>query len=68
MTSAKIPLGSIATYTGAVNSTLPPSPSRKPRVPLPASVVVFPVAMSTWRMRLSTMSCDAPWEDTLNKS
>ena len=38
-----MPLGSIATPNGLANRALPPAPSREPRVPLPASVVVAPV-------------------------
>ena len=67
-TSAKVPLGSMVTPLGRLNRALLPSPSRKPRVPLPASVVVAPVAMSTRRMRLFQRSCDASLEDTLRKS
>ena len=36
-------------------------------MPLPASVVVAPVAMSTRRIRLLIWSCDASWENTLNE-
>ena len=51
-TSAKAPLGAIATRSGLLNWAVVPSPSRKPRrVPLPARVVVASVAMSTRRMR-----------------
>eukprot|EP00964_Phaeocystis_antarctica_P080940 scaffold50575_cov51-Phaeocystis_antarctica.AAC.1 len=41
-TSAKVPLGSIATSCGEEKWALPPAPSPKPPVPLPASVVVDP--------------------------
>ena len=51
-TSAKVPLGSIATPCGTLNRALTPAPSRKPAEPLPARVVVAPVAMSTRRIRL----------------
>ena len=50
-TSANVPLGSIATPRGKLNLALAPAPSPKPRTPLPASVVVTPVAISTRRMR-----------------
>jgi hypothetical protein len=50
-TSAKVPLGSIATSYGSLNMALPLAPSPKPAEPLPASVVVSPVAISTRRMR-----------------
>ena len=66
-TSAKPPLGSIAMPTGYMNLALPPAPSRKPAEPLPASVVVAPVARSTRRTRWLPRSCDASWEDTLSK-
>ena len=51
-TSVKVPLGSIATPSGLLNRAIAPGPSRKPREPLPASVVVALVAMSTRRIRL----------------
>merc|ERR1740124_1643999 len=50
-TSAKPPLGSIATPNGRLNLALLPAPLPKPAVPLPASVVTTPVAISTRRMR-----------------
>eukprot|EP00964_Phaeocystis_antarctica_P114900 scaffold78857_cov57-Phaeocystis_antarctica.AAC.1 len=50
-TSAKVPLGSIAMPPGYWNQALPPAPSPKPREPLPASVVVAPLAISTRRIR-----------------
>eukprot|EP00964_Phaeocystis_antarctica_P035207 scaffold20089_cov59-Phaeocystis_antarctica.AAC.3 len=50
-TSAKVPVGSIATPRGPENLALAPVPSRKPRVPMPARVVVAPVAMLTRRIR-----------------
>merc|ERR1740124_225351 len=62
-TSAKTPLGSIATPVGRLNLALLPAPLPKPAVPLPASVVVTPVAISTRRMRLlysSVTSAKAP--------
>ena len=67
-TSAKAPLGSIATQVGILNMALPLAPSPKPAEPLPASVVVSPVAISTRRTRWFQASCDASWEDTLRKS
>eukprot|EP00964_Phaeocystis_antarctica_P128451 scaffold92250_cov61-Phaeocystis_antarctica.AAC.4 len=67
-TSAKVPLGSIAMPQGLLNRALSPTPSPKPAEPLPASVVVAPVAISTRRMRWLPVSCDASWEDTLRKS
>eukprot|EP00964_Phaeocystis_antarctica_P023327 scaffold13055_cov56-Phaeocystis_antarctica.AAC.4 len=66
-TSAKVPLGSMATPNGPSNRALPRAPSRKPLLPLPASVVVAPVAMSTRRMRLPLWSCDASWDNALRK-
>eukprot|EP00964_Phaeocystis_antarctica_P101189 scaffold66689_cov43-Phaeocystis_antarctica.AAC.1 len=42
-TSAKVPLGSIATPFGYWNRALPPAPLVKPAEPLPASVVVAPL-------------------------
>ena len=58
-TSAKPPLGAIATSRGSLNCALPPS--REPRPLPPASVVVTPVAMSMLRMRWP--SCDAAREE-----
>ena len=56
VTSAKLPLGSIAMPKGRSNRALVPRPSLKPWV-LPASVVVFPVGMSTRRTRWFEKSC-----------
>ena len=59
-TSAKAPLGSIATPKRFLNCALVPTTSSlKPFTPLPARVVVAPVAISTRRMRLMPLSCDA---------
>ena len=66
-TSAKVPLGSIAMPRGLWNWALSLAPLKKPAVPLPAKMVVAPVAILTWRMR-SLSSCDASWENTLRKS
>jgi len=52
-TSAKPPLGSIATSIGPLKEAIGVlHDSKKPLKPLPASVVVAPVAMSTRRIRL----------------
>jgi len=62
-TSAKAPLGSIATPRGQLNLALLPAPLPKPAVPLPASVVTTLVAISTRRMRWpprSATSAKAP--------
>ena len=56
VTSAKLPLGSIAMPKGWLNRALVARPSLKPLV-LPASVVVFPVGMSTRRTRWFVKSC-----------
>ena len=49
-TTAKVPLRSIAMLEGVLNWASVPTPSRKPRVPLPANVVVSPVSRLTWRI------------------
>ena len=64
VTSANVPLGSIATASGNLNCALPPS--RKPRPLPPASVVVTPVAMSMLRMRWASRSCRTAWGEGIH--
>ena len=61
-TSAKVPLGSIATPQGALKRALAPTPSRRPALRLPARVVVTPLARSTRRTRWPPYSCDPSGE------
>lgn len=54
-----MPLGSIAMSVTAVKWAVVPTPLRKAKAPLPAIVMVAPLAMSTRRMRRFSVSCDA---------
>ena len=56
-TRAKPPLGAMSMLQGMENWALVPTPLRKPRTALPATVVVSRVARSMRRMLV--LSCDA---------
>ena len=64
-TSAKVPLGSIATSAGEENcASVPSMASLKPSMPLPARVVTAPVVRSIRRIRWLPLACDASGTST----